>query len=77
MNISLKFKAITIFLKIVIYMITSGVLFLLMEEPNLKIIFPISIVVSFILSPRFTEVKLQSGRKTQMKWIFIKKPIFL
>jgi len=77
MNISIKFKAITILMKIVIYLITSGVFFLLMEEPNLKIIFPISIAVSFILAPRFTEVKLQSGKKTQMKWIFMKKVIFI
>ncbi len=77
MTIDLKFKLLRILLKIIIYLATSAVFFLTMENPKLTIIFPVSIAAAFVMTPRFTKVKMQSGNKTQVKWIFMKRAILV
>jgi len=33
--------------------------------------------VAFILSPRKKKIETQTGTKTQITWVFLKKPIFI
>lgn len=33
--------------------------------------------IGIILSPRVRKVQTQSGEKKQLKWVFLKEPIFL
>lgn len=37
----------------------------------------LSAVLAVILSPRKKKIKTQTGEKTQITWLFLKKPIFL
>ena len=55
-----------------IYLITffSGI-----ESPMLRTVF--SITLAFVISPRRKKIKTQTGEKTQVTWIFLKKPIIL
>lgn len=75
MTKSLKLSIATLLIKIILYLITSAVLFLTIKEPKIIWIFPVSIMVAHVLSPRISEVKFQSEKKTQFKWIFMKRVV--
>ncbi|WP_397445064.1 hypothetical protein [Polaribacter sp. R77954] len=45
------------------------------ENGMLRTVF--SITLAFVLSPRKKKVKTQAGEKTQITWVFLKKPIIL
>jgi hypothetical protein len=36
-----------------------------------------SITLAFVLSPRKKKIETQSGVKTQITWLFLKKPIII
>jgi len=45
------------------------------ENAMLRTVF--SITLAFVISPRRKKLKTQTGEKTQVTWIFLKKPIIL
>lgn len=57
---------------LLVYFITyvSGI-----ENGMLRTVF--SITLAFVLSPRKKEIQTQTGEKTQITWVFFKKPIIL
>ena len=46
-----------------------------LENPMLRTVF--SITLAFVLSPRKKKIETQSGVKTQITWLFLKKPIII
>lgn len=46
-----------------------------LENPLLRTFF--SITLAFVLSPRKKKIETQTGTRTQVTWIFLKKPIFI
>lgn len=46
-----------------------------LENPLLRTFF--SITLAFVLSPRKKKIEIQTGTRTQVTWIFLKKPFFI
>ena len=65
-------RLVFVFFFVFIYLITylSGI-----ENAMLRTVF--SITLAFVISPRRKKLKTQTGEKTQVTWIFLKKPIIL
>ena len=65
-------RLVFVFFFVFIYLITylSGI-----ENAMLRTVF--SITLAFVISPRRKKIKTQTGEKTQVTWIFLKKPIIL
>ncbi|WP_438976906.1 hypothetical protein [Polaribacter sp.] len=65
-------RLVFVFFFVFIYLITylSGI-----ENAMLRTVFSITLV--FVISPRRKKIKTQTGEKTQVTWIFLKKPIIL
>ncbi len=65
-------RLIFVVLFLLVYYITyiSGI-----ENGMLRTLF--SITLAFVLSPRKKKIKTQTGEKTQITWLFLKKPIIL
>lgn len=65
-------RLVFVFFFVFIYLITylSGI-----ENAMLRTVF--SITLAFVISPRRKKIKTQTGEKTQVIWIFLKKPIIL
>jgi uncharacterized membrane protein len=65
-------RLVFVFFFVFIYLITylSGI-----ENAMLRTVF--SITLAFVISPRRKKLKTQTGEKTQVIWIFLKKPIIL
>lgn len=45
------------------------------ENGMLRTVF--SITLAFVLSPRKKKIQTQTGEKTQITWVFLKKPIII
>ena len=71
-NIAQYPRLVFVFFFVFIYLITylSGI-----ENAMLRTVF--SITLAFVISPRRKKIKTQTGEKTQVTWIFLKKPIIL
>lgn len=71
-NIAQYPRLVFVFFFVFIYLITylSGI-----ENAMLRTVF--SITLAFVISPRRKKLKTQTGEKTQVTWIFLKKPIIL
>lgn len=65
-------RLVFVFFFVFIYLITylSGI-----ENAMLRTVF--SITLAFVISPRRKKLKTQTGEKTKVIWIFLKKPIIL
>ena len=59
---------------VVIFMILTKKIFQI-EEVWMNSI--ISVFAAFILSPIKKKIETQTGKKTQITWIFLKEPIFI
>jgi hypothetical protein len=75
MNKLTKVKIIWHFSFFVIFLIIWAILHFSFENLESAYKGLISGGISGLLSPRITEYETQSGKKTQLKWIFLKKVI--
>jgi hypothetical protein len=62
---------------IIIYLLSTAILFLLFNDIRMIIIIPVATIIAYVFSPKFKEIKTQSGTKYQMKWIFMKKTFMI
>lgn len=65
---------IVIFLLTLIFIFIFGFLFGI-EDAMIRTV--LSSVLAVILSPRKKKITTQTGEKTQITWVFLKKPIFI
>ena len=62
---------------IILYILSTVILYLLFKDIKMIIIIPIAAIIAYIFSPRFKEIETKSGTKYQVKWIFMKKTLLI
>ena len=77
MNKKTKIKIIWYLSFFVVFLTIWTILYFTFENLESVYIGLISGGISGLLSPRITEYETPSGKQTQLKWIFFKKPIFI
>jgi len=77
MNRKIKVRILWYFLFLATFLIIWTILHFAFENLTSPYKGMISAGIASILSPRITEYETQSGKQTQLKWVFMKKAIIM